>query len=91
MDMKETERKTLKVECPYGLQSRRAALLVKKANEYACSIRIEYHGYQMNVKSLLGTMSMNIVKGETVLLIAEGADAENAINALKEILAQPEI
>lgn len=89
--MKETERKSLIIECPYGLQSRRAALLVKKANEYVCSTRLEYHGYQMNVKSLLGTMSMNIVDGEKILLIAEGADSEDAINALKEVLTQPEI
>ena len=44
----------------------------------------------MNAKSLLGIMSLGIVTGATVNLIASGTDAEAAVNAL-EVLLQRDI
>jgi phosphotransferase system HPr (HPr) family protein len=40
----------------------------------------------MNAKSLLGIMSLGIVTGAAVTLSADGADAEDAVNALETML-----
>ena len=69
-----------------GLHNRQATYFVQKANEFDCSIRIEIGNRKMNAKSLLGIMSLGIVTGATVILSAEGPDAEAAINALEELL-----
>ncbi len=74
------------VRCESGLHNRQATYFVQRANEFSCSIRIESGSRKMNAKSLLGIMSLGIVTGETVILSAEGPDAEAALNALEELL-----
>ena len=78
--------KEVLVRCESGLHNRQATYFVQKANEFDCSIRIEIGNRKMNAKSLLGIMSLGIVTGATVILSAEGPDAEAAINALEELL-----
>ena len=50
------------------------------------SIWLESENRRMNAKSLLGIMSLGIVTGATVILSAEGADAETAVGALESLL-----
>ena len=78
--------KEVMVRCESGLHNRQATYFVQKANEFACSIRIEIGNRKMNAKSLLGIMSLGVVTGTAVILSAEGPDAEAAINALEELL-----
>ena len=78
--------KEVMVRCESGLHNRQATYFVQKANEFDCSIRIEIGNRKMNAKSLLGIMSLGVVTGATVILSAEGPDAETAINALEELL-----
>ena len=54
--------------------------------EFESSIWIESGSRKMNAKSLLGIMSLSIVTGVTVNLIAAGPDAEAAVNALEALL-----
>ena len=74
------------VRCESGLHNKQATYFVQKANEFNAGIRIEIGNRSMNAKSLLGIMSLGIVTGVTVLLTAEGPDAEAAVNALEELL-----
>lgn len=74
------------VRCESGLHNRQATYFVQKANEFECSIWLEAGSRRMNAKSLLGIMSFGIVTGATVTLLAEGPDAETAVNALDELL-----
>ena len=78
--------KEVTVRCESGLHNKQATYFVQKANEFECSIRIESGNRRMNAKSLLGIMSLGIVTGVTVVLSADGPDAEAAINALEELL-----
>jgi phosphocarrier protein len=63
---------------------------VQKANEFGCSIWLESGSRKMNAKSLLGIMSLGIVTGSTVTLIADGSEAEAAVTAL-ELLLQRDV
>lgn len=74
------------VRCESGLHNKQATYFVQKANEFESSIWLEAQNRKMNAKSLLGIMSLGIVTGETVMLSASGADAEEAVNALEALL-----
>jgi phosphocarrier protein len=78
--------KEIIVRCESGLHNKQATYFVQKANEFECSIWIESGNRKMNAKSLLGIMSLGIVSGDTVNLIASGSDAEAAIEALEALL-----
>ena len=78
--------KEIIVRCESGLHNKQATYFVQKANEFECSVWIESGSRKMNAKSLLGIMSLGIVSGSTVNLVASGSDAEAAIEALEALL-----
>ncbi len=69
-----------------GLHARPATFFIQKANEFKSSIWVEREDRRVNAKSLLGVLSLGIVKGTTVSLIADGADEEAAVEALIELV-----
>ena len=78
--------KDVVVRCESGLHNRQATYFVQKANEFGCSIWVESGSRKMNAKSLLGIRSLGVVTGSTITLIADGSDAEAAVNALEALL-----
>ena len=74
------------VRCESGLHNKQVTYFVQKANEFKSSIWLESENRRMNAKSLLGIMSLGIVTGAVVTLSADGADAEDAVNALDNML-----
>ncbi len=74
------------VRCESGLHNKQATYFVQKANEFDSSIWLESGSRRMNAKSLLGIMTLGIVTGASVVLSADGADAEAAVNALEALL-----
>jgi len=78
--------KEIVVRCESGLHNMQATYFVQKANEFECSIWLETGNRKMNAKSLLGIMSMGIVTGATVILSADGKDAQTAMEALESLL-----
>ena len=69
-----------------GLHARPATFFIQKANEYKCSIWVEKEERRVNAKYLLGVLSLGIVKGTTVNIIADGSDEEEAIATLVELV-----
>ena len=78
------------VRCESGLHNKQATYFVQKANEFESSIWVESGSRKMNAKSLLGIMSLGVITGSKVTLIAAGADEEAAVNAL-EVLLQRDV
>ena len=78
--------KEIIVRCESGLHNKQATYFVQKANEFNSMIWLESGSRKMNAKSLLGIMSLGIVTGTQVTLIAEGSDAEAAVTALEALL-----
>ena len=70
-----------------GLHARPATFFIQKANEYKSTIWVEKEERRVNAKSLLGVLSLGIVKGTSVKLIADGADEEEAIETLSDLIA----
>ena len=69
-----------------GLHARPATFFIQKANEFKCSIWVEVEERRVNAKSLLGVLSLGIVKGTEITLIANGSDEEEAVEALAALL-----
>ena len=70
-----------------GLHARPATFFIQKANEFKCSIWVEKDERKVNAKSLLGVLSLGVVKGTTVNIIADGADEEEAIQTLSDLIS----
>ena len=69
-----------------GLHARPATFFIQKANEYKSSIWVEKDERKVNAKSLLGVLSLGIVGGTTIKIIADGVDAEQALQGLVELV-----
>ena len=70
-----------------GLHARPATFFIQKANEYRSTVMVERDDRKVNAKSLLGVLSLGIVKGSTITISAEGPDEEEAVNALCTLIA----
>lgn len=71
-----------------GLYARPATFFIQKANEFKSTIFIEKGSRRVNAKSLLGVLSLGIVKGTAVTVIADGEDELEAIEALEELVSE---
>lgn len=78
--------KELTVNCIKGEDVKWATHLVQTANNYASTIRISHKGYDMNAKSLLGVLSLEINNGSIVTLTADGQDEKAAVEVLSDVL-----
>ena len=69
-----------------GLHARPATFFIQKANEFKSSIWIEKEERRVNAKSLLGILSLGIVGGTNIKVIADGPDENAAVSALVELV-----
>ena len=78
--------KDVMVQNQVGLHARPATFFIQKANEFKSSIWIEMEERRVNAKSLLGILSLGIVGGTQIRIIADGADEQEAVTALTELV-----
>ena len=69
-----------------GLEARPAAMLVQVASQYNCSIYLENGVKSVNAKSIMGMMTLQLREGEEVLVKADGADEEEALEGIENYL-----
>ncbi len=79
--------KEVEVQNQVGLHARPATFFIQKANEFKSSIWVEKDERKVNAKSLLGVLSLGITKGTTINIIADGADEEEAVVTLVNLIA----
>ena len=78
--------KDVVVENQVGLHARPATFFIQKANEFKSSIWIEKEERRVNAKSLLGILSLGIVGGTAIRIIADGADEQAAVDSLIDLV-----
>lgn len=78
--------KDVEVQNQVGLHARPATFFIQKANEYKSSIWVEKDERRVNAKSLLGVLSLGIVGGTTIKIIADGADEQEAVEKLVSLV-----
>ena len=70
-----------------GLHARPATLFIQKANEFKSNIWVEKDERKVSAKSLLGVLSLGITKDTSIKIVADGSDAEAAVNALVNLVS----
>jgi phosphocarrier protein len=78
--------KQFKVIAETGIHARPATLLVQTASRFDSEINLEYKGKTVNLKSIMGVMSLGVGQGADIKISAEGSDANDALNSLEETL-----
>ncbi|WP_163103347.1 phosphocarrier protein HPr [Peribacillus alkalitolerans] len=78
--------KKFKVTAETGIHARPATLLVQAASKFDSEINLEYKGKKVNLKSIMGVMSLGVGQGADITISAEGSDQEDALRTLVETL-----
>lgn len=78
--------KDVTVQNQVGLHARPATFFIQKANEFKASIWVEKDERRVNAKSLLGVLSLGIMGGATIKIIAGGADEQQAVEELVKLV-----
>jgi len=67
-----------------GVHARPATKIVNAASRYSSEMTLEYKGHKVNLKSIMGVMSLGIPKGAEIIVSASGDDEEEALKAIEE-------
>ncbi|OOE13812.1 phosphocarrier protein HPr [Fictibacillus arsenicus] len=78
--------KIFKVTSESGIHARPATTLVNQAGQFSSDITLDYNGKSVNLKSIMGVMSLGIQSGAEITIKAEGSDADEAIAALEDVM-----
>ena len=81
-----TER-TVTIELASGLEARPIAMLVQLASSYESKIYVQSDNKKVNAKSIMGMMTLDLPVGEQVIITADGADEEKAIDEIEKYLS----
>jgi phosphocarrier protein len=79
--------RTVRVADPAGLHARPAASLVKAAGAYEAAVRIRHREREANAKSIVDVLTLDVGQGAEVTIVAEGADADVALERIAGLLA----
>lgn len=80
------EKREYHVVAETGIHARPATLLVQASNKFASEITLEYNGKSVNLKSIMGVMSLGVGQGADVVITANGEDEVEAIAAIDEAM-----
>ncbi|WP_435924561.1 HPr family phosphocarrier protein [Paenibacillus sp. DYY-L-2] len=70
-----------------GIHARPATALVNTANKFkGAEAFAEANGKKVTLKSILGVLSLGLEKGDSIKLIVEGEGAEDALQALTDVM-----
>ena len=77
---------TTTIENAAGIHARPSSIFVQKASSFRSKIQIRAKGKTVDAKSILMIMSMGLSKGTEITICADGPDAKEAVEALKELV-----
>ena len=79
-------KKTVKIQLDAGLDFRPVAMLVQIANQYDSDIYLQDEKHKFNAKSIMGVMTLCTADCEEIEVVAEGEDAEKAVDLIEKYL-----
>lgn len=79
---------TFTITAETGVHARPATLLVNKAGQYASEIEVSYRDKKVNLKSIMGVMSLGIPKGAEIEVTFNGNDEEEALEGISEVIRE---
>jgi len=82
------QKKTFKITAESGLHARPATLLVNKASKFTATVELHYEEKVVDLKSIMGVMSLGIPKDATITITTDGNDEDIAMNGIVEVIAE---
>ena len=76
----------LTISNPSGLHARPAAVLASSAKRFSADVQIKRGNNQVNARSVVGIMGLEIAHADRVEIIASGPDAAEAVKALSQLI-----
>ncbi len=80
--------RTVEIVNAAGMHARPAAQLVQLAGTFTANVRLEKDGLEVNGKSIMGVLMLAAERGSQLRIRAEGTDAEDAVQALSELVGR---
>ena len=80
------EKRDFHVIAETGIHARPATLLVQAASKFNSDIQLTYKDKSVNLKSIMGAMSLGVGQGADVTISADGDDEADAIAALEDTM-----
>lgn len=81
------EKREFHITAETGIHARPATMLVQAASKYESDINLEYNGKSVNLKSIMGVMSLGVGQGSDVTISAEGADEKEAMEGIAQAMS----
>lgn len=78
--------KSFTITSESGLHARPATSLVNAVNSFTADVNLEANGRTVNLKSIMGVMSLGISKGTSVKISASGSDENEALAAVERVM-----
>ncbi|GIN63860.1 phosphocarrier protein HPr [Robertmurraya siralis] len=78
--------KTFTVIESVGIHARPATMIVQTVSNFQADINLEYNGKTVNLKSIMGVMSLGIPRDAVIKISAKGSDASDALASLEQVL-----
>jgi phosphocarrier protein len=78
--------RTFAITYPHGLHARPATMLVGKAAQFDATIDLEYRQNRVNMKSIMGVLSLGVPENTTFKVIIHGMDEEAAMEAISLVI-----
>lgn len=80
------EKRDFTITAEAGIHARPATILVQTASKFSSDISLAYDGKSVNLKSIMGVMSLGVGQNAEVTITAEGDDEAKAIEAVAETM-----
>ena len=77
---------TVSVIDPVGLHARPATVAVNAASKFKCEVNVSFKGREVNMKSIMGVMSLGVGQNANVTITASGDDEKEALDAVAETM-----
>lgn len=79
-------RREVTIANPTGLHLRPAGIFCNTASRFKCKVSFEYGNFSANAKSLLSILGACIKMGDSIVLVCEGEDEEEAMQAMINVI-----
>ena len=80
------EKRDFHIIAETGIHARPATLLVQAASKFGSDVNLEYNGKSVNLKSIMGVMSLGVGQNADVTITAEGDDENDALDAIADTM-----
>lgn len=82
------QQRTFDIVDETGIHARPATILVQTATRFESDVELEYNNKKVNLKSIMGVMSLGVGKGAKVTIYTDGEDEAEALEKITEALKQ---